>query len=120
MLRVSNSSRSSLEGFVIPNKIPHSCFFVLRRTPFCARFLANNPVLWSNGATTMKNLFTVFTAFGLFFSGALLIWAANLQIPDLDTFEERRVPESTKIYDRTGTVLLFDFHKDVRRKVVTL
>jgi len=67
----------------------------------------------------MKNLFTVFTAFGLFFSGALLIWAANLQIPDLDTFEERRVPESTKIYDRTGTVLLFDFHKDVRRKVVT-
>lgn len=55
---------------------------------------------------------------GLFLSGSLLIWAANLQIPDLETFNDRRVPESTKIYDRTGTVLLFDFHKDFQREVV--
>src|SRR3989338_6750393 len=55
---------------------------------------------------------------GLFLSGFLLIWAANLQIPDLQTFDARRVPESTKIYDRTGSVLLFDFHKDFQREVV--
>ena len=69
----------------------------------------------------MKNLFTVFLAFGLFFSGALLFWVANFKIPDLDTLsgENRVVAESTKIYDRTGEVLLFDFHKDVRRKVVS-
>lgn len=64
-----------------------------------------------------KPLFFLISA-GLFLSGILLIWAANLRIPDLATFEERRVPESTKIYDKTGAVLLYDLHKDVQRKVV--
>jgi len=66
----------------------------------------------------MKNLALLTLAAGLFFGGSLLFWAANLRIPDLATLDERRVPESTKIYDRTGTVLLFDFHKDVQREVV--
>jgi len=57
---------------------------------------------------------------GLFGSGVLLFWVATLQIPDLNTFEERRVPESTKIYDRTGEVLLFDFHKDIQREIIPL
>ncbi len=66
----------------------------------------------------MKNLATLALIFALFSGGILLFWTANLQIPDLKTFEERKVPESTKIYDRTGTILLYDFHKDIRRKVV--
>ncbi len=66
----------------------------------------------------MRTFLFFLVSTGLFFSGSLLIWAANLQIPDLKTFEERRVPESTKIYDRTGEILLYDFHKDIQREVV--
>lgn len=48
----------------------------------------------------------------------LLIWVSTLEIPDLSAFEERRVLQSTKIFDRTGEVLLFDLHQDVRRTVI--
>lgn len=48
----------------------------------------------------------------------VLIWLSTLEIPDLSSFEERRVLQSTKIYDRTGEVMLYDLHQDVRRTVV--
>lgn len=50
--------------------------------------------------------------------GGLLLWISTLEIPDLSAFEERRVLQSTKIYDRTGEVLLYDLHQDVRRTIV--
>lgn len=49
---------------------------------------------------------------------AVLIWLSTLEIPDLSSFEERRVQQSTKIYDRTGEIMLYDLHQDVRRTVV--
>ncbi len=48
----------------------------------------------------------------------ILIWISTLEIPDLSSFEERRVLQSTKIYDKTGEVLLYDLHQDVKRTVV--
>ncbi|MCB9815438.1 penicillin-binding protein [Candidatus Nomurabacteria bacterium] len=51
-------------------------------------------------------------------AGGLLVWISTLEIPDLSTFDERRVEQSTKIYDRTGEVLLYDLHQDVRRTIV--
>lgn len=51
-------------------------------------------------------------------AGALFIWISQLQIPDLSSFEQRRIEQSTKIYDRTGEVLLYDLHQDVRRTIV--
>lgn len=56
--------------------------------------------------------------FGLVSTGALFLWVSSLDIPDLSTFEERRVLQSTKIYDRTGEILLYDLHQDVRRTIV--
>lgn len=50
--------------------------------------------------------------------GVLALWIATLDIPDLSSFEERRILQSTKIYDRTGEVLLYDLHQDVKRTVV--
>jgi 1A family penicillin-binding protein len=50
--------------------------------------------------------------------GALFLWISTLEIPDLSAFEERRVLQSTKIYDRTGEILLYDLHQDVRRTIV--
>lgn len=60
-----------------------------------------------------------FAAFIIVFS-ALLLWISTLEIPDLSAFDERRVLQSTKIYDRTGEVVLYDLNSDVRRTVVPL
>lgn len=57
-------------------------------------------------------------AIGIVASAGLLFWVSTLEIPDLSAFEERRVLQSTKIYDRTGEVLLYDLHQDVKRTVV--
>ncbi|MEK7639164.1 MAG: transglycosylase domain-containing protein [Patescibacteria group bacterium] len=53
-------------------------------------------------------------------AAGLIFWVSTLQIPDLSSFEERRVLQSTKIYDRTGEVLLYDLHQDVRRTIIPL
>jgi 1A family penicillin-binding protein len=49
---------------------------------------------------------------------ALLIWVSTMEIPDLSSFEDRRILQSTKIYDRTGEILLYDLHQDVKRTIV--
>ncbi|MFA5987107.1 MAG: PBP1A family penicillin-binding protein [Candidatus Paceibacterota bacterium] len=36
----------------------------------------------------------------------------------MTSFQDRKVVQSTKIYDRTGKVLLFDIHKNIARTVV--
>ena len=55
---------------------------------------------------------------GLLGTGILLGWVSTLDIPDLSSFDERRVQQSTKIYDRTGEIVLYDLHQDIRRTVV--
>lgn len=47
------------------------------------------------------------------------IWIASLKIPDLSSLQTRIVSQSTKIYDRTGTVLLYDLNQGVRRTIVS-
>ena len=43
-----------------------------------------------------------------------MIWAATLKIPDFNALGDRKITESTKIYDRTGEILLYDLHEDVK------
>ncbi|MFT7507152.1 MAG: penicillin-binding protein 1C [Acidimicrobiales bacterium] len=62
--------------------------------------------------------FIVFFVLGLITVGGVFIWVSTLEIPDLSSFEQRRVLQSTKIYDRTGEILLYDLHQDVRRTIV--
>lgn len=56
---------------------------------------------------------------GLIIGGLTMLWVSTLEIPDLAAFEHRRVLQSTKIYDRTGEVLLYDLHQDVKRTMVS-
>jgi 1A family penicillin-binding protein len=56
----------------------------------------------------------------LFLSGLLILWVASLKIPALESIEERKVDTSTKIYDRTGEIVLYDFSQDVRREEVPI
>ncbi|MBI2096309.1 MAG: PBP1A family penicillin-binding protein [Candidatus Taylorbacteria bacterium] len=53
-------------------------------------------------------------------SGVLLLWVATLKIPNLSAFETRRVSQSTKLYDRSGEVLLYDVHENVKRTVIPI
>lgn len=57
----------------------------------------------------------------LFFGiGAAIVWAAIMPIPAINNFESRAVAQSTKIYDRTGNIVLYDVHGNVRRTSVPL
>jgi len=57
-------------------------------------------------------------SFGLVSAGILTIWFSSLQIPDLSAFETRKVSQSTKIFDRTGEILLYDIHADAKRTII--
>ena len=46
------------------------------------------------------------------------MWAANLKIPDFKAFDQRQITQSTKIYDHTGEVLLYNLGENLRRTVV--
>ncbi|MDE2116830.1 MAG: transglycosylase domain-containing protein, partial [Patescibacteria group bacterium] len=55
--------------------------------------------------------FCVIAAVGVF-------WISSLHLPDLTSFESREVTQSTKIYDSTGTILLYDLNQGVKRTVL--
>ena len=56
----------------------------------------------------------------IIFVTAMLLWAASLKTPDLESFDSRLLGQSAKIYDRTGTILLYDLSQKIRRTVVPL
>ena len=64
------------------------------------------------------NILRILLTIILIISGSLLLWISTLQTPDFKSLEQRRISESTKIYDRTGKILLYDIHQGVTRKVV--
>lgn len=55
---------------------------------------------------------------GMLLVGGFFIWVATLKLPTLDNFSERKVASSTKIYDRTGEIILYDVHENIKRTVV--
>lgn len=46
------------------------------------------------------------------------LWVITLDIPDISLFAERKVEQSTKIYDSTGKVLLYDVHGSIKRTII--
>lgn len=66
-------------------------------------------------ALHLKTVAVLGLALFLFLTGILLLWAISLPIPDFKAFDQRIVTESTKIYDRTGEILLYDVYRDVKR-----
>ena len=67
---------------------------------------------WKNVALFGAGIFVLLTAI-------IVIWLASLQIPDFRAFTERKIENSTRIYDRTGEVLLYDLNKDTKKTDVT-
>ncbi len=50
--------------------------------------------------------------------GIFIVWVSLLKLPDFKSFTERKIQSSTKIYDRTGKILLYDVHQDIKRTVI--
>jgi len=67
----------------------------------------------------LKSVF-IFFGLGFFVAGGILIAVAITPVPDIGSFAFRQVNQSTKIYDRTGQVLLYDYNRDARRDIVSL
>src|SRR3990167_11544633 len=65
-----------------------------------------------------SNHFLAILTLGLFVSGIFILWMASLRIPALEDISERKIDQSTKIYDRTGDILLYDMSSDARRALV--
>ncbi len=59
-------------------------------------------------------------AIGFFLAIVLGLYVAYLasQLPDPSVLSIRRVNESTKIYDRTGKIVLYDVHGEERRTII--
>lgn len=67
-----------------------------------------------------KPLIMLLLSAGLIISATILIWISTFKVPTTESIRERRVSESTKIYDRTGKILLYDTGGNVRRSVVPI
>lgn len=73
----------------------------------------------------IKDWLTKIIALGLalflFTSGVSILWTLTLKIPDFDSyFEDRIIAQSTKLYDRTGEIVLYNAHDEIRRTIIPL
>ncbi len=65
-----------------------------------------------------RNIFLFVVSSGIILVSILLIWVSTFKIPSLDTIEERKIGQSTKIYDSTGKILLYDVYQNAKRTSV--
>ena len=64
------------------------------------------------------NTFIFLLSTGVLLGAALMVWVGMIEIPDFNSFDARKIERSTKIYDNTGEILLYDVHQDIKRTVV--
>lgn len=64
------------------------------------------------------NVGLIAVAGGVILAGLAIIWVTTLRVPDFNAFDDRRVAKSTKIYDKTGEIVLYDIHQDIKRTVI--
>lgn len=62
-----------------------------------------------------KNIILFSISVFILMLGVIVIFLASLKIPDFHSFDERKIVNSTQIYDRTGKILLYDIHQEVKR-----
>ncbi len=67
----------------------------------------------------LKNFILLGASIFILLTGVVVVWLSSLEIPDFHSFGARKIVNSTKIYDRTGKILLYDIHQDTKRTDVT-
>jgi penicillin-binding protein 1C len=66
----------------------------------------------------IKHTFLLGLSISFIVISGFFIWVATLDMPDFSSFEKREISNSTKIYDRTGKIVLYDLYQNVRRSHV--
>jgi penicillin-binding protein 1C len=66
----------------------------------------------------LKNAAMLFGSAAIFLSGIMVLLLFSMKIPDFRDFADRKVINSTQIYDRTGEVLLYDIHDNIKRTYI--
>lgn len=67
-----------------------------------------------------REFFLIIVSLGVIMTSLLIVWLTTIQLPDFNNFENRNVINSTKIYDRTGKIVLYNIHDNVKRTEVPL
>lgn len=62
-------------------------------------------------------VFFTLSALGSFVAAGLIVYLIKT-LPDPLSITSRKIPESTKIFDRTGTTLLYEIHGEEKRTVI--
>ena len=67
---------------------------------------------------TIKNF--LWASLSVFVLGGLYLTYVyfSTDLPPIDTVADINIPESTKLYDRTGEVVLYEIYKDEKRTVI--
>lgn len=68
----------------------------------------------------IREFFLLAVSFCVVVFALVSVWVANIELPDFDNFENRAVANSTKIYDRTGKIVLYNIHDNIKRTEVPL
>ncbi len=68
----------------------------------------------------LKEFILIIFSLGVIGFALLVIWLATIELPDFNNFENRNIINSTKIYDRTGKIVLYNIHDNVRRTAVDI
>ena len=53
-------------------------------------------------------------------SGALMLWASQLEIPSIKSLENLKMSQATKIYDKKGETILYNIYDDEKRTIIPL
>ncbi|MBI3627394.1 MAG: transglycosylase domain-containing protein [Candidatus Sungbacteria bacterium] len=72
------------------------------------------------GVNSWKKLIWIIvgTAGGLLLGGGVSIYLVLAGVPDPTRLEDRKIAQSTRIMDRTSTVVLYDIHGEEKRTVI--
>ena len=68
----------------------------------------------------LRNILWGLLGFFALLFGVTLIWMSTMKLPDFSAFESVRQANSSKIYDRTGKIVLYDLGSDVRRTTIAV
>lgn len=66
----------------------------------------------------MKKLFFGLCSLGVIAAAVFVIYIISIESPNLKNFNERKIIQSTKIYDRAGKTLLYDVHGEEKRTII--
>lgn len=66
----------------------------------------------------VKKIALIFLSIGIIVTGIFMIWVSRLQLPDFRSFNDIKIQSSSKIYDRTGKILLYDVNQNIKRTII--